>query len=57
MAKIKTLSSVKKTYLFETKNKSIDFKLGWLEGALASTNNQKIREWLQTEIYKILRWK
>lgn len=52
---VKSFADYKKLYLFETKGKSNDFKVGWLEGALASTNNLTIRRWLQNEIYVLLK--
>jgi hypothetical protein len=52
---MKTFADYKKLYAFETKGKSTDFKIGWLEGALATTNNLMIRRWLQNEIYVLLK--
>lgn len=55
MPKKKTLSNYKKVYEFETRGQSAEFRVGWLQGALASTNNKQIRQWLQDEIYVVLK--
>lgn len=45
----KTLKHYKKKYEEDTDGKSAIFKINYLTGALATTNNKTIREWLKRE--------
>ena len=45
----KTLGYYKGKYRNDTTGKSPIFKINYLEGALATTNNQRIRAWLRRE--------
>jgi len=45
----KTLSYYKMVYKNKSRGKSKSFKEGLIMGLLATTNNKKIREWLQSQ--------
>ena len=55
----KTEKNYKNTYKKLTKNKSPTFKINFLTGALATTNNKRIRQMLKTEQNKQrgIRWR